>query len=321
MKTEAQGIQQSDIIIRAAIMAAIKDMRANSYLLDYVFASLPDDELTAKEYGEAEVEKAKDWFLHQEIKVFLNVNVNSVTFPCISIALANSVEDDTTLGDVHYQPIENTDREWPTLAGPATPTSYDPVTGTVVFADGALDGLIVAPNMLLCDTAGNQYKIIEVPDYDGTFTIAPGTAVDLTNAVIRPQRPAFITEIESASYRETYSLGIHVDSEPVHATYLHSIVVFALLRYKQALLEGRGYERTSLSSSDLRRDEETLPENVYSRYIQVSGFVRQAWPKITKPKVTTTIVQPIPDSLSNVVPQETLEQAGDMDMLSFKLKP
>ena len=68
-------------------------------------------------------------------------------------------------------------------------------------------------------------------------------------------------------------------------TYLHSILVFALLRYKQSLLEARGFERTSLSSSDLRRDDETLPEVLYSRYVTLTGYVRQAWPKSTNPRI------------------------------------
>ncbi len=288
--TEATGIVQADVLIRGAVIAAINDLRVNTYLLDYVFASLAQDNLTSKEYGTSEIAKAKDWFIHQDIRTYLNVNMSNVQFPCISIALANSIEDDTTFGDVHYEPTEDTDLDWPTLAGPATPISYDTATGTAIFDEDALDGLVLAPGMLLVDKTGRQFPILEVPDYTTTLVIAPNTVVDLTGAVIKPARPSSVTEIESAVYKETYSLGCHTDSEPLHVTYLHSIVVFALLRYKESLLEGRGYERSSLNSSDLRRDDETLPESIYSRYISISGYIRQAWPKITAPKITSTQV-------------------------------
>lgn len=48
--TEAQGIVQSDILIRSALIAAISDLRANPYLLQYCFASLVNDNLTWQEY-------------------------------------------------------------------------------------------------------------------------------------------------------------------------------------------------------------------------------------------------------------------------------
>lgn len=319
--TEALGIHQSDILIRGAVIAAIADLRANPYLLDYVFASLPVDTLTARAYGTGEVERAKDWFLHTEIKVYLNVNMNNVQFPCISIALANSVEDDTTLGDVHYEPQEDTDLSWPVLAGPLTPVSYDVATGTVVFTSAALGGLILAPGMLLVDRAGRQHQILEVPDYTTTAVIAPGTTADFTDVSVRAARPTQITGIESASYKETYSLGCHTDSEAVYVTYLHSILIFALLRYKETLLEGRGFERSVLSSSDLRRDEEILPELLFSRYVQVTGYVRQAWPKVRSDKVSAVFTQPLPDQVVPVVDEAALLAAGDMDMLAVKIKP
>ena len=286
MTTEATGIVQSDILIRGAVIAAIMDLRVNPYLLNYVFASLPQDALTAAVYGTDQVDKAKYWFLHTDIKVYLNLNLNSVSFPCVSIGLASSVEDETTLGDIHYQVYEDTDTDWPILAGPAAPSAYDKTTGTMTFSQGALGGLILAPGMLLIDAAGNQYPIEQVFDPLLQVGIRPGSSGNFEGLVIRPQRPAGVTAIESALYKETYSLGCHADSEPVHITYLHSIVVFALLRYKQLLLEGRGFERSSLSSTDLKRDGEILPDMLYSRYVQVTGYVRQAWPKATNPKIT-----------------------------------
>lgn len=320
MATEATGIVQSDLLIRAAVMEAIRDLRANDYLLDYVFASLPQDPLTAQEFGDAEVRRAKEWFLNTEVKVYLNVNINTVQFPCITIALASSTEEETTLGDTHYEPREQTDRDWPIYAGPLTPEDYDLESGRMVLREQDVGSMVLAAGMLVVDRAGNTYPIVEVPDFSAVVRIAPNVSADFTDMTVRPARPAYITAIESASYKEIYSMGCHVDSEAVHATYLHSILVFALLRYKETLLEGRGYERTSLSSSDLRRDEEALPEQVYSRYTQVTGYVRQAWPKVTSPKVAAVLVQPLPDALEGLS-EESIQEALDEDMLSFKLKP
>ena len=320
MTTEALGIFQSDLIIRSAVIAAIRDLRANPFLLDYAFASLPADTLTAGVYGASQVQKAKDWFLKTEINIYLNVNMNQVKFPCVSIALANSVEEENTLGDIHYQPFEDADLEWPVYAGPMDPQHYDPATGELVLDPNKPSEFILAPGLLVIDAIGGHHTILAVEDQTHV-TIEPGLTVDLSGMQIRPQRPAQVASVESASFREMYSLGCHVDSEAVHLTYLHSVIVFALLRYRQTLLEARGYERSNISSSDFRRDDETLPEFLYSRYLQITGYVRQAWPKDIKPKIVAVITDPIPDAIVEEVPEEDFLSALGHDSLSVKLKP
>jgi hypothetical protein len=281
---EAYGIHQSDLIIRTAVIAALADLRANPWLLDYVFASLPKDELTRAVYGEQDVARAKEWILNTEVAVFINVNPNEVKFPCVSIALQSSNEDETTIGDTHYVPNESNDSTWPVIAEPVDVIEYVPGSGTVVFDETQLGGARLAKGMILLDRAGNQYPILEVVE-DNEVKIKPQVIANLSGLSIRSQRPAVNVEMESAVYKETYLLGVHTDSDPIHLTYLHSVIVFALLRYKENLLEARGFEKSSISSSDFRRDDETLPEFVYSRYVSVSGIVRQSWPKLVTGRI------------------------------------
>ena len=119
--TESLGIFQSDVIIRSCIVAALADLRANSWLLDYVFASLPKDEMTMKDYGEKSVEKAKEWFLKTKIPVAMVPRLNEAQVPCITIKLQDSTESEVTLADVHYQTSELNSGVWPNIVGPFTP--------------------------------------------------------------------------------------------------------------------------------------------------------------------------------------------------------
>ncbi len=320
MSSEIVGIYQGDLILRSAIIAGLNDLRANPFLLDYVFASLPVDSLTAKEYGTEQVAKAKDWFLRHNITVAMNFNINEIKFPCISIALLASVEEEATLGDTHYEPLENADLDQPVLAGPMTPTSYDPVTGTIVFTTTALNNLILAPRMVLLTTTGAKYPVVECPDITTTIVIEAGHQLDLTDCKIVAAVPAYTVGVESVGYKETYSLGCHVDSEAVHLLYLHSILVFLLLRYRESLLEGRGYERTTLSSSDFRRSDVDLPEFFYDRYMQISGYVRQSWPKAFTRKPTSLFVQALPEDVVAVAPEKDLEDALELDALAVQIK-
>lgn len=290
LNTEATGVHQSDVIIRTALIAAINDMRANPWLLDYVFASLAADSLTANEYGQSEMARAKEWFTKTNIPVVWNLTTNEPKFPCVSIALMSSqeVESEGTLGDTHYTPFEDNNWDWPTLVGPVDPTAYVAKTGALTLNPTLLD-IVLAPGMIVETKAGKQYPILAVTDI-GKFTIAAGTVDDFDGMVIKTANPAYITELESAVFREVYAIGCHVDSEPVQLTYLHSIVVFALRRYNQALLEGRGFERSTITSTDFKREDAELPEFLYSRYIQITGSVRQSWPKTVAMKVASVLV-------------------------------
>lgn len=286
--TDVLGIHQSDLIIRSALVLAFADLRKQPWLLDYAFASLPRDPETAAEYGEAEVAKAKEWFLKTNIAVRMNVHTSDVKFPCVSIALVNSVEQEQegTLGDTHYVPFEDTDGTDAYHAGPFVPVSYDAATGAIELDEAEAGDFDPQVGMIVVDRAGGRHEILSVEDAL-TFSIAPNSAPDLEDFVVHVAQPALAVEVESTVYRETYAIGCHVDSEPVHLTYLHSVVKFALLRYKQALLEARGFERSTLSSTDFRREDVDLPEFFYTRYIQVAGTVRQAWPKTALGRITS----------------------------------
>lgn len=293
LNTSTLGIHQSDIIIRTALIKGIEDIRANPWLLDYIFASLKYDTVTKNQYGEKEMDVAKKWFLSTDIPIFMNTRLDDAQFPCISIALAESNELENTLGDVHYDPQEDINYDWPIAIGPFRPATYDALTGTMVIPESDI-GIELFVGMFAVDKNGRSFEILEVVDYR-TFVIAAGTVADFSSVTIRPPRPAYVVSLESASFKETYSIGLHVPSDSVFLTYLHPIVVFILLRYRQSLLEARGFERSALTSGPFQKDSITENEVIYSRYIQVSGFVRQYWPKDLARKIDSTVAIAVPE--------------------------
>ena len=294
--SDALGIHQSDVIIRTALLAAIADIRANPYLLDYIFASLPKDALTFQEYGEKEVRNAKQWFLENNIRVVMATQMNSGSaLPCISIELAESreVQEEATLGDVHYQYIEDLGENspWPDLTDPFTPVAFNAATGIFLLPDSTASQVNPNAGMVIVDQAGNQYQVTEVMDGETLVVSGASTNTNFRNCTIRGPKPAYVRHMESASFRETYNLGIHCHGEPVYLTYLHSIVQFILLRYKQVLLEERGFERSTFSSSEMARNAFFDVENVFSRFVSINGYVRQYWPKQIVPKITSVLLQ------------------------------
>lgn len=282
--TSALGVHQSDIILRSAIIAGIADMRANPWLLNSVFASLAQDTLTMADYGEQEIAQAKKWFLSTDIPVFMATRVDEAKFPCISIALQESVETEATLGDVHYDPQETMESEWPPLAGPFSPVAYSAGAGMMRLPASVAEAVALVPGMVLIDRVGRMHPVLEVLD-DDTIAIKAGTIADFGAALLKGPKPQFVTTLESLAFRETYSIGLHVQGEPVHLTYLYSVIAFVLLRYKEALLEARGFERSTIAWSSFTRNEQTEVELVFSRYCTLTGYVRNYWPKATSKRL------------------------------------
>lgn len=322
--TKIVGIHQSDVIIRSALTAAIADLRANPWLLDYVFASLPQDTLTWKEYGEKSVQQAKQWFLRTNIPVKVVPVLNELTVPCVTISLISSSEvtQESTIGDVHSESSEQTTSPWPALTPTFAPVSYNQSTGIMVVPTLPED-IYPAPGMYLVDKVGRYHEVLEVLD-STTLKIQPGTVADFRETVLKSGRAGFVANIESSSFRETYRVGIHVGGDPAPLVWLHSIVTFILMRYKEALLEARGFERSTHSSSDFQRDNQFETELVFSRYIELTGYVRQYWPKAIASPIDAVVMDPIRVSGENasvkvadagVDPDEAL-WVGDLDTIN-----
>ena len=325
--SEITGIFQSDLILKSALEEGIADLRRNPWLFRYIFASLLQDDLTKGKYGSKEVERAQTWFMKTVVPVFLSAKApEKPVFPCLTIGLQSSVETEDMLADIHYQPQEDLESRWPALSRPFTPVSYSPVTGIMTVPDAVADELVISDGMVVFARDGTVVEIVDVPERN-RFQVAIGSIADFTDAVIKGQRPAYVVTIESVSMKEGYLVGCHVHGEADLLVYLHSIVVFILLRSKQDLLEARGYERSTISSSDFLRNGAFDTENVFSRVISINGYVRQSWPKRVLPKFASVSVGPIGISQRNRpgIPTVPIEpdpnsEEGWMEMDSLTLK-
>lgn len=296
MNNQVFGICQSDILIRAAIVYGLEELRNNPWLLDYVFRGLRYDNLTSHEYGDKEIQAAKKWFLNSRVDVRMADLPETPAFPMVNIMLHQSTEEPNTLGDVHYDPKAF---EMPETVGLSrnitvetfTP-SYNEETG-VLSLPSHINAYRISPDahVIYDPKEGAKYKILQVID-DNKIAITPGP-YNLENVSIVPEEDTYIVSFESSVFRESYIIGVHAVSEQKYAIYLHSIILFILLRWKQDLLEARGLERTTIASGPLDENQYFMntQERVFSRTIQVSGYVRQYWPKTVSSRIENVIVE------------------------------
>jgi hypothetical protein len=277
IQNEAKGIFQSDLILRSALVEAVADLRAKPWLLDSVFASLRYDELTNKLYGEKEIARGIKWFQSTDIPVVFAYALKAETLPCISIELTESSETENTLSDLHYQSSQPANEDWPPLTPTFTP-QYAPATGIVTLPEAISSAIVCTLGMQIVDRNGDKHQILSIIDRQH-FTIDVSLIVDFTGSYIKSAYPRLVETLESASFREGYRLGCTVVGDPILVHWLHSILSFCLLHYRQDLLEARGIERTSISSGPVVADNRFEKQNVFSRFVSLTGFVRNYWPK------------------------------------------
>lgn len=274
----ATGIVQSDLLIRHAIIEGIRQLRANPWLLDYIWSWQKYDSLTKNKYGQKEIDQAKKWFLSTEIPVFLYGLQENIQSPSVTIQLSNAEPEHVTLGDIHYTPsieVDHPTEQWPPLTAPLNPV-YDNSAGKIVLPEDP--GIIIVPGLKMVLSNGTAYEIQKV-DSNTVFYIEEGLVVDLKDSVIKSNSAKVLLPLESMMYKETYIIGCHVNTEPAHLLYLYSIIAFVLLWGKEELLEARGFAKSFFNASDFGKNEAFQVENMWARYINLTGTVQHIWPK------------------------------------------
>lgn len=321
--TRTNGIFQGDVIIRTALIKAFDEMRKSPWLLDFAFAGLVNDTLTAGQYGIAELEKAKKWFMETEIPIAIFYHRDNISSPLIAVSLEESTEAESTLGDVSkegaFESVDSTDIVAMPLsaAGPFTPTDYDSSTG-IITVPANIDLSEVYPGMVIVDKKRNQSHVIS-DIYDDKLVIPIGVTADFTNTIVAPSDNLYIASIESCHFKETYRIDLYVSGNATLLIYLHSIVQFALLKYKQELFEARGFERMVVNAQGIRGfPTEGGPEFIYDRPIMLTGYVQHYWPKDIRGKLNGISVfervladAPSPELLVDELEEEQIGLAGD----------
>lgn len=324
---EAQGLFCGDLIIQSAIRAGIADVKANPWLLEYLFNSILSDPLVVKEYGKKVVDTWKKWIVKTDVPVFINARLEEPPACCVTINLVSSNESDNTLGDIHHDPTEDIEGSWDPLCSPFTPVSWTSSTGELVIPDSVTDQTYVFTGMNVVDKTGRLFEILDTYTNDVGKTVlllAEGTIADFGGAVIKSKSPPTLVHLESVINTESYLIGSHCTGESWQTLILWSLVKLVLYRYRQEYLEARGLQISSINSTDFSKNQAFGPEQSWSRYISLSGKTMDVWPKARMGKVQgiDMAIKAIggvtlpPD----MTPVEEQAWMGDEDSLDFRGK-
>lgn len=285
------GILACDILLKTMIEAALADLRKNSWILDDVFGELAADNLAKIDYGYKEVAAAKQWFLSNNIDVYLVNRVDTPRFPCITIVQTGSREmtersslaDDTFYGE-EIDPKSITKRIQKVYDN-FTPSAYDPSKGYVTFPEGINTDFIVPGQFLVSSKTSKAYAIGAAIDLR-TFQIAPGIKDDFTDCYIAPPTSIWNLHKELVYLDETFVIGIHAQSDLNQAIWMRQLVQYMFLRYKEAFLERRGFELSTFNVGSIAENPEFKGvELIWTCPVNISGQVQANFVKFAAPKI------------------------------------
>ncbi len=286
--SDINGIFQGDLIIKTAIELAIDDMRKNPWLIEDVFSSLNENPILKKRYGMKEIARAKEFIINNQIDIYMHHRLDKMNYPCITISIGNSTEDKAlaTLGDgsVAFEEYDANEIGKPIkfLVAPFKPVSYDKVTGILEMPESIEEYRYLGAGMLLLDPkTGGAWTIIGKAGTHG-IQIAAGTKLPKGDLAIIPRYHLYKARRERAISQEQYNIGCHVHGDPSTLIFLFGVVKYGLFRYREGLLEHNNFQLSNLTCTDMIKNDHMNEENIYSRWITLSGQVEESWIKTPK---------------------------------------
>ena len=282
------GIFQGDLVIKTAVELAIEDMRKNPWVIEDIFRSLVENPLLAQKYGMKEIARAKEFLLNNNIAIYMRHRLDKMEYPCITISIGNSNEDKSlaTLGDqsvaVEDYTADDINRPIKFLIKPFLPISYDQETGVVEIPETIEEYRYISEGMLLVDPSTGGAFIINGKTGVNGLQIAPGSELPNGELAVIPQYHIYRARRERAISQEQYTIGCHTHGDPSTLIFLFSLVKYSLYRYREGLLEHNNFQISNLSCTDMIKNDQMAEENVYSRWITLSGQVEESWVKTPK---------------------------------------
>jgi hypothetical protein len=292
------GVFQGDVIIKAMIDLSLEEMRKNLWLLDDVFESLNVLKYTSDKYA-GNIAAAKEWLLNNKIDVYMRPRNDKDVLPFVSILPGGSNEkiEMKTMGDLspfkkRLLPQE-IGKPIPYIMKPFTPLGFIPDVG-VVEVDSTLPGFdIVRPGMVLVNPANGEGFVIQNV-IGNTILIEPDTQINATQLGVVPEHQFYEARIEHTWNQETYSIGCYAHGDPQNLIWLHSIVYYAIMRYREMLLEKNGFAESVVSSGEISEDpnyEGPNGEQAFVKFITITGQVEQSWIKAPKRFIEAVVLK------------------------------
>ncbi len=270
-----------DIRIKTAIELGIQDIIKNPWLLQDVLGDTLSNQYLRDRYG-SQIKSCQQWLENNRIYIFMSERDDKVEFPCVTIELGTSNEksDMKHMADLSVETVKlipnDINKPIPYVLLPAA-GSYNPTTGAFTFGSNVdING--VSPGMILVNPANGSGYIIQSITVQNQVNLLTGLSIPSGNYGILPEYQFYVTKIGHTFMQESYRVTAHAMDQQT-LLWLWSIVVYSLLRYRQALLEKDGFAESMISSGKMypNPDFSDGAQVIWSRDVNLTGQVENRW--------------------------------------------
>jgi hypothetical protein len=270
-----------DLRIKAMIELGLEDIQKNPWLIDDILGDTLSNQYLRERYG-SQINSCKQWLANNRIYTFMSNRDDKMEFPCVVIQIGNSNEKaemkhmaDLSVEKTRLMP-NNINKPIPYVTKPI-PGSYDPTSGAFTFSS-TVDFTTVSPGMILVDpTTGTGY-VIQSIGLNNSVILLTGLNLTAAKYGILPEYQFYETRIKHTFMKEEYKISVNAMDQQT-LLWLHAIVTYSLLRYRQVLLEHDGFAESLISSGPMypNPDYSDAGQVMWSRDIEISGQVESRW--------------------------------------------
>jgi hypothetical protein len=288
------GIFQGDIIIKTAIELALMDFTRNPWLVEHMLWDLKNIVYLQQKYGQPQIDACKAWLANNQVDVYMGPSNEKPEMKTMADLSVNTLM-------LYPQQINKT---IPYVISPFSGYTYDDDSGLLTVPSN-IDLTAVVPKQLVVDpSTGNGYVIQSISP-DGLI-LDTGLTINAATLGILPQFRYWVARLEHSFFAETYKIGCHAHGDPQVMLWLWSITKYAILRYRESMLEANGFCESCISSDPPTTDtawSTSGGETAWSRYLTLSGQIENSWIKSPK-RIVESFVAKDP-SPTNVTPDPT----------------
>jgi hypothetical protein len=208
---------------------------------------------------------------------------DKLEFPCVVIEMGSSNEKESmkSMADLSYQSIKlmpnNINKPIQFVTKPIGGGTYSSATGAFSF-NADVDLNAVSPGMILVNPATGTGFVIKSVTVANQVNLLPNLVFTPALYGIIPEYQFYEAKIGHTFMQENYRIICNsMDQQSI--LWLHSIVVYSLLRYRQTLLEHDGFAESTISSSKMfpNPDYSDAGQIIWSKEANITGQVEQTF--------------------------------------------
>lgn len=282
------GIQIPELIFESVFRDGIELLRKHPEKYDDLLSVYKEDWLE-QQYGEKTINRLREFVDKHPINVFFAWSDVPSNIPCITISCYQNdeLQEDAYLNDYGWYEDTATDPE--VIVESITPISYNSTTGWLEFDPSTTNLTPVIPTAhVFRDAAGNTYTLTSIIDTvtQKALNIGRSQNPDLGAGSILGRVDFYRDRYHEVMVEHQLSISIHTE-DPFLTKNMMYLLQYLLLSEKTRI-HTRGFMLSTFNSTDFARDQEKLPEHIYTQSMEIYGRTCHSW-RLTREGITSNV--------------------------------